>query len=135
MGVLKQLFVVTAVLEGGAGVALLCLPSQTVALLLGSPLDTSAAVTLGRLAGASLLALGAANWLAHHDQSSRAARGLAGAMVLYNLGAAVILGAAGLGSPSGGVALWLTVIVHAAMTVWSIASLRAPTRLGEVGGP
>ena len=120
------MFVVTAVLEGGAGVARLCFPSQTAALLLGSPLDTSAAVTVGRLAGAALLALGAANGLAHSDQQSRAARGLVGAVVLYNLGAAVILGTAGLRSPYGGVALWLTVIVHAAMTAWCTVSLRAP---------
>jgi hypothetical protein len=124
---MKHLFVVTAVLEAGAGVALMCAPSETVALLLGAPLDTSAAVAVGRLAGVALLALGVANWLAQHDQASRAARGLVGAMVVYNLGAAVILGMAGLRSPSAGLALWPTVILHAAMTVWCIASLRART--------
>jgi hypothetical protein len=114
---------VTAVLEAGAGVALMCAPSMTVALLLGSPLGTSAAVALGRLAGAAVLPLGVANWLAQHDQTSRAARGLVGAMVVYNLGAAVILGTAGLRSPSVSVALWPVVILHAAMTAWCIASL------------
>jgi len=120
-------FVVTAVLEVGAGVALMGAPSVTVALLLGSPLDTSTSVALGRLAGAALLALGVANWLARHDQASRAARGLVGAMVVYNLGAAVVLGTAGLRSPAAGPALWLTVVLHAAMTVWCIASLSGAT--------
>ena len=105
----------------------MCAPSVTVALLLGSPLGTSAAVALGRLAGTALLALGVANWLARHDQSSRAARGLVGAMVVYNLGAAVVLGTAGLRSPPVSVALWPVVVLHAAMTVWCIASLSAAT--------
>ena len=82
---MKKLLIVTAVIEVGAGVALLCFPSAAVALLLGSSLDTSAAMALGRLAGAALLALGVACWLAHYDAQSRAARGLVSAMVLYNL--------------------------------------------------
>jgi hypothetical protein len=54
-------------IEVGASLALLCCPSATVALLLGSRLETLVAVTLGRLAGAALLALGVACWLAKHD--------------------------------------------------------------------
>jgi hypothetical protein len=46
---MKKLTVVRTVIEVGAGVALMCCPSATVALLLGSPLDTPAAVTLGRV--------------------------------------------------------------------------------------
>jgi hypothetical protein len=118
---------VTAVLEAGAGAALVCAPSMTVALLLGSPLDTSVAVALGRLAGAALLALGVANWLAQHDQTSRAARGLVGAMVVYNLGAAVVLGMAGLRTQPVSVALWPVVMAHVAMTAWCIASLSRAT--------
>ena len=44
-------------------------------------------------------------------------------MVLYNLGVAVILGAAGIRSQAVGIALWPAVMLHAAMTVWCIASL------------
>ena len=107
--------------------ALMCLPSMVVALLLGSPLDTAVAVALGRVAGAALLALGVANWLARDDQPSRATRGLVAAMVLYNVASVVILGTAGLRSQPVGVALWPTVILHAAMTVWCIASLSRAT--------
>jgi hypothetical protein len=73
---MKRLLIVTAVIELGAGLALLCVPSPTVALLLGSPLAAPAAVTLGRVAGAALFALGIANWLAHRDEQSDAARGV-----------------------------------------------------------
>jgi hypothetical protein len=121
---MKKLLIVTAVLELGAGVALLCCPSTVVALLLGSPLDSAAAVTLGRVAGAALFTLGVACWLAHYDAQSCAARGLVSAMVLYNFGAVVILGAAGIQTRTVGVALWPAVVLHAAMTVWCITGLR-----------
>jgi hypothetical protein len=120
----KQLLIVTAVLEAGAGLALLCCPSATVTLLLGSPLEGSAGVALGRVAGAALLALSVASWLAHYDEQSRAARGLISGMVLYNLGTVVILAADGIWSPPVGVALWPGVVLHAAMAVWCIRSLR-----------
>jgi len=120
---MRLLLAVTAVIEVGAGLALLFWPSAAVALLLGSGLDTPAAVTLGRLAGAALFALGVACWFARHDVRSCAARGLASAMVLYNLGAVVILGVAGTQLRPVGVALWPVVVLHAAMTVWCVTSL------------
>jgi hypothetical protein len=126
---MKRLLIVTAVIELGAGVALLCFPAATVALLLGSGLDTPAAIALGRVAGAALLALGVASWLTQYDAQSCAARGLVSAMVLYNLGAVVNLGAAGIRSQPVGVALWPAVIINAVMTIWCVASLqRKPTR-------
>ena len=127
---MKGLLIVTAVIELGAGVALLCFPSATVALLLGSLLDTPAAMNLARVAGAALFALGVACWLARDDRQSRAARGLLSAMVLYNLGAVVILGAAGIRSQPVGIGLWLAVILHAVMTIWCVTSLlRKPTQI------
>ena len=121
---MKRLFIVTALIELGVGLALLCFPSAMVALLLGSSLDAPAAVTLGRVAGAALLALGVANWLAQYDEQSCAARGLVSAMVLYNLGAVIILASAGIGLGFIGIALWPAVILHAAMAVWCVTSLR-----------
>ena len=120
---MKRLLIVIAMIELGAGFALLCCPSATVALLVGSGLDTSAAVTLGRVAGAALCALGLACWLARDDTQSRAARGLVSAMALYNLGVVIILGSAGLGSQSVGIVLWPAVILHAVMAVWCVTSL------------
>ncbi len=129
---MKALQTVTAVIEIGAGVALLCCPSLTVALLAGAPLEAPAALTVARVGGAGLLALGVACWLARGDTQSRAARGLVSAMVLYNLGAVVILGAAGVQLRPVGVALWPAVVLHAGMTVWCIARLlRKPSRNAE----
>lgn len=129
---MKPLLIVSAVIELGAGVVLMCCPSAAVAILLGSPLDASAAVALGRVAGAALLALGAACWSGHCDAQGRAARGIVVAMVLYNLGVLAVLSAAGVLSRLVGVALWPAVAVHAGMTVWCVACLlRQPHKLSR----
>ena len=124
----------TALIELGAGLALLSFPSAAVALLLGAPLETPGALTVARVAGAALLTLGAAFWLARGDTQSRAARGLVAAMVLYNIDATIILGTAGIRSQRVGIVLWPAVVLHAAMTIWCIMSLRylgIAERLGE----
>ncbi len=121
---MKGLHTVTAVIEAGAGVALGCFPSVAVALLLGSPLDSPAAVVLGRLTGAALLALGVACWLARGDAQSRAAKGLIAAMTVYNLAAAMLFLFAGIGLGLRGVALWPAMVLHAAMAVWCVTCLR-----------
>lgn len=120
---MKYLLILTAVIEAGAGLALMCCPSATAVLMLGASLETFAAITLGRVAGMALFTLGMANWLAHYDANSAAARGLVKAMTFYNLGAAGILAAAGIWSQLVGAALWPAVIVHAGMFVWCLISL------------
>jgi hypothetical protein len=128
----KKLHFVTALIELGVGAALMCFPSMMLPLLLGPGLDTPAAVTLGRLVGVSLFTLGVACWLAHYDVQSRAARGLVNAMVVYNLGAVVFLGVAGVRSQPVGVALWPAVVLHAVMVVWCVTILlRKPAQFSE----
>jgi hypothetical protein len=120
----NHLLTLTAVIEMGTGLVLVASPSFLATLLLGSGLDTPAALTVGRLAGAALLALGVACWLARHDVRSRAAPGIVVAMLLYNLATVAIMASAGIGSGLGGVALWPAVVLHAAMAVWCIVCLR-----------
>ena len=103
--------------------ALLCVPSAAAALLLGRPLEAPAALTVARVGGAGLLTLGVACWLARSDTQSPVARGLVTAMVIYNLGAALILGAAGIQSRPVGIVLWPAVVLHAAMTIWCVMSV------------
>jgi hypothetical protein len=121
---MKTLQTVTAVIELGAGLALLCFPSMAVALLLGSPLDTLTALTVARVGGSGLLSLGVACWLARGDSLSRAARGLVAAVLLYDVAAVAILAFAGIGFGLHGVALWPAVVLHAVMTVWCVGCLR-----------
>ncbi len=129
---MSRLLKLTAIIETATGLGLMATPSVVIRLLLGSPLDTSAAVMLGRVAGAALLALGVACWLARDDTQSRAARGLVVAMLIYNIAATAVLAFAGIGLRLHGVALWPVVVLHAAMAVWCVASLqRSPQNVTD----
>jgi hypothetical protein len=121
---MTSLLTASAAIELAAGLALLCYPSATVALLVGAPLDAPAAVTVARIGGAGLLALGVACWFARGDTQSRAANGLVAAMFLYDIAAAAILAFAGAGVGLHGVALWPAVVLHALMGVWCVSCLR-----------
>ena len=114
---------VTAVAEVGAGLALLACASATVRLIVGAPLETPAALSVARLAGAGLFALGLACWLSREDTQSRAARGLVAAMLVYNVAAVSILAFAGIGFGMHGVALWPVAVLHALLAVWCVACL------------
>ena len=112
--------------------ALLGWPSATVALLVGAPLEAPAALTVARVGGAGLLALGVACWIARGDTRSHAARGLVAAMALYDVATAAVLAFAGIGFGLHGVGLWPAVVLHAAMTVWCIRHLlRKPAQIAE----
>jgi hypothetical protein len=121
---IKPLFVVAAVLEASAGVALAAWPAAVVALVFGSPLSTDVGVAIGRIAGVALLSLGVACWLSRNDEHSRAATGLIRALLLYNGAAVAVLAHAGMVSGLLGVALWPGLILHVALVLWCIASLR-----------
>jgi hypothetical protein len=124
----KYLFVVTAIVELGAGMALAIAPSMVVALLLASPLSTTVGMTVGRIAGAALSALGGACWLAKDDERSRAATGLIVSMLLYNTAAVALVGYAGMVSGLAGVGLWPGVLLHAVLAGWCIGCLRVSRR-------
>ena len=120
----KKLLIVTALLETATGLALLLSPSLVAAVLLGASLDAPAALVVGRMAGAALLSLGGACWLARNDGPSRALRGLVAAMLLYNLAAVAVLANAGAGVRLVGVLMWPAVALHSALAVWCIACMR-----------
>jgi hypothetical protein len=120
---MKNLLATTAVIEVGIGLVLVVRPSPLATLLLGSSLGTPVALTVARVAGVALVALGVACWLARRDGRTGATRGLVGAMALYNAGVFTVLVYAGVGLGLPGAGLWPTVLVHAAMTVWCVTSL------------
>ena len=120
---MKNLLTVEAVAEVGTGLMLVALPSLLTALLLGSSLDTPVALSVSRMFGIALLALGVACWLARHDWQSRATRGLVGAMVLHNVAIAIVLAYSGIALGLSGIGLWPVVLFHATMAVWCVMSL------------
>lgn len=121
---MKILHTLSAVIETGAGLALLGCPSTVVALLLGLPLETPAALTVARVGGGGLLTLGVACGLARNDTRSAAGRGLIAAMLLYNVVVAAVLAFARVGYGLHGVVLWPAVVLHAGMAAWCVAGIR-----------
>jgi hypothetical protein len=119
---MKKLLTVTAVVEIGAGLALLGLPSVTASLLLGAALETGVAVSLARVGGAAILALSIVCWLSR-DAQELAARGLVTAMVFYNFAVGGVLVFAYLDDGLHGVLLWPAVAFHVAMGAWCVATL------------
>jgi hypothetical protein len=126
---MKRLLILTGIVEVPTGLGLIGIPSVVVHLLLNAEIS-GATIPLGRVAGAALLALGVACWLASHDAQSCAARGLVTAMLLYNVAAVAVLAYAGLSLGLNGIALWPAVVLHAVMAVWCVACLRCTTLNG-----
>jgi len=120
---MKSLLIVTAVLEAATGVALLAAPALIVSILLASALDAPASIFAARLAGAALLSLGIACWLASRDTKSRAGRGVVTAMLSYNVLAVALLVYAGLGAGMAGIGLWPAVLVHLGLAAWCATGL------------
>jgi len=125
---MKRLLALTALLEAGAGLAVLLVPQVFVELLLHGTLDGTVALTVARIAGVALLALGVACWFARGDTGGAAWLGLTKAMALYNLGVVLVLVVAGLQMATVGILLWPAVIIHAVMAgwcVWAVTGKRA----------
>jgi hypothetical protein len=125
----RKLLMLSALVETPTGAMLLLSPPLVARVLLGAPLDAPVAFIVGRIAGAALLSLGSACWLARDDGPSRAGRGLVAALLLYNAAAAGVLAHAGAVMGLVGVLLWPAVAVHAALMVWCGACLRKGRRL------
>ena len=107
---MKSVLVLAAVGEAATGVALLLVPSLVGQLLFGVEL-TGIAMTVARVTGIALVALGVACFSA-----GEAGQGLSG-MLTYSLLATLYLVYLGRGGEWVGSLLWLAAAIHAALTV------------------
>jgi hypothetical protein len=118
-----HLFVVTAIVELGAGAALLATPSMLSALLLGPPLEGPGLV-MARVAGAALAALGTICALARRDEHSAATKAIIVGLTVYNVVVALLLVLAAVTTGLMGPLLWPTVVAHAVLTGLCIGARR-----------
>ena len=121
----KSLLIVTALLEAGTGIALLVAPSLTVELLLGTGLSSPQSLVLGRVAGAALISIGVACWLARKAERGDAQTGLVTGMLIYNVAVPVLLIYALIASGMYGIALFPAGILHLMLAIWCVACLRS----------
>ena len=102
---MNRALVIAAVAEVATGVALLLVPSLVGQLLLGTEM-TGIALTVARLTGIALIALGIACW---------PGTPLIG-MLIYSAGATAYLAYIGAVGGSTGILLWPAVVLHATLT-------------------
>src|SRR5512136_157658 len=102
MDTMKRVLMLAAVGEAATGAALLIVPSFVGQLLLGAEL-TGIAITVARVAGIALIALGVACW---------PGTPLVG-MLTYSAAVTLYLAYAGLACGFAGILLWPAVALHA----------------------
>ncbi|MGC2450770.1 MAG: hypothetical protein WA477_24210 [Candidatus Sulfotelmatobacter sp.] len=121
---MKTLLIVKSVVEVGAGLALLLVPSMVVSLALGIPLERPGVIALARFVGVVLLAVGIACWMARNHSGSRGAIGLIVGLLAYDVSVVALLLVARLAEQLSGIALWPAVFLHSGLGLWSLLSLR-----------
>ena len=120
----KLFLVVIASVEASTGLGLLFLPSVPFALLLGLEGATVDAMFVARIAGAALLAIGVASWMARTDELNPSLFGLLIGILFYNAAVPILLVYAGTVLKMTGLMLWPTVAFHAILAVWGSLLLR-----------
>jgi uncharacterized membrane protein YobD (UPF0266 family) len=82
------------------------------------------ATFVARIAGAALLAIGAASWMARTDELNSSLFGLLIGILFYNTAVSILLVYASTVLKMTGVMLWPTVAFHAILAVWGSLLLR-----------
>jgi len=121
MPTLGRLLWVMTVVELLAGLGLLLVPGFALEALLGTASPAAETLGISRLAGVALIALGV---MCHSGRHGPPSWWVLAGMLVYNAGAAAVLGTIGVGLGLAGPLLWPAVILHAGLTIWVLLSLR-----------
>jgi len=121
---MRRLLTLTAVIEAATGLILLAYPPLLIRLLLGTEIN-GVGVIISRIAGAALLAIGIACWVARRESSGIAQRALLIGVLTYNVAATGILSSSRWQLDAIGIALWPAVVAHFVLAVWCVVCLRS----------
>ncbi len=127
----KLLLTLVAIGEVLTGIALLIAPSVVAGLLLGATLDYPAAIVLGRVAGAALLAIGLICWLQREIGRGAAQTGLLVGLLVYNAAVSIVLAYTAQVDGTRAIGLWPAVVLHSLLAIWCVASLLRAPRAGS----
>jgi hypothetical protein len=119
---LRSFLLLTAMLEGLTGIALIALPRTIGLFLLGEPDDGFGETILMMLAGAAIFSLATICWLLR-DLSDLSK--LVAGMIIYNIVIAAVSLYGILNFGISGPGFWLIVIAHSGLTVWGLFNLRS----------
>ena len=117
----KGLVWAMTVIELLAGLGLLLVPGFALNALLGTADPAAETLGVSRLAGVALIAIGV---MCHSGRQGPLSWWVLAGMLVYNAGAAAVLGLIGAGLGLAGPLLWPAVILHAGLTLWVLISLR-----------
>ena len=115
---MRRVLVLAAVGEAATGVALLLVPSLVGQLLFGAEL-TGIAISVARVAGIALVALGVACWPGPPRVG----------MLTYSAAVTLYLAYVGFAGGLTGVLLWPAVVLHVILTALLIRASTAPSDL------
>jgi hypothetical protein len=132
---MKLLLIITAIVEGATGVALLLIPSVAVSILLGAPLDTPTGLVAARIGGAAIIGLAIAGWQARNGERGSPANGVVEAMLFYNFAAALVLVYAGIRLELRSALLWPAIVFHLVLGAWCLLNLWLTRRRLNVAPP
>ena len=121
---MKSLLTLEAMIEIAAGVGALVVPVFAVSLLLGTTLESAAAVIVSRVTGAALITIGMMNWAGRSEPNGIAAKGIVTGMVFYNVAVVGLLAYSFFGAGLTGIGLWPAVILHTGLAIWCITTMR-----------
>jgi len=110
---------VTAVTEGGTGLALLAVPSLVLVVLLGVTDPAPEALVVARVLGGALVAIAVACWAARDHAPPL----MLIAVLVYDVAAAAVLGVAGTNGGMAGIALLPAVVAHVGLAAWGVGVL------------
>jgi hypothetical protein len=121
---LSTILSVTALVEGPTGLLLLVWPAVVFALLFGWHRPAPETLVMGRIAGAGVLSIAIASWVARGDARTPAQLGVLAGVLAYNALGAAVLVFAGVVLGMAGPMLWPAVVYHVALATWSLAGSR-----------